>query len=59
MKGYIKHFENGSENMSFFIRDDKLLDKYNEIWDEIKNKFGIKFYSELIYDKKYIKTKVR
>ena len=59
MNGYIQHFENGSKNMSFFIRDDKVLDKYNEIWDVIKNKLNIKFHSEPIYDKKYIKTKVR
>ena len=45
--------------MSFFIRDDKVLDKYNEIWDAIKNKLGIKFHSKPIYDKKYIKAKVR
>ena len=36
-----------------------MLDKYNEIWDVIKNKLGIKFHSEPIYDKKYIKAKVR
>ena len=35
MNEYIKHFENGSKNMSFFIRDDEVLDKYNEIWDLI------------------------
>ena len=33
MNGYIKYFKNGSKNMSFFIRDDEVLDKYNEIWD--------------------------
>ena len=59
MNGYIKYLENGSKNMSFFIRNDKVLDKYNEIWDVIKNKLGIKFHSKPIYDKKYIKAKVR
>ena len=43
----------------FFIRDDEVLDKYNEIWDVIKSKLSIKFHSESIYDKNYIKTKVR
>ena len=37
----------------------KCLDKYNKIWDVIKNKLGIKFHSEPIYGKKYIKAKVR
>ena len=36
MTGYIKYFENGGKNMSFVIKDDDVLDKYNEIWDKIK-----------------------
>ena len=32
ISGYIKYFENGSKNMSFLIKDDKVMDKYNEIW---------------------------
>ena len=59
MNGYIKYFDNGSKNMSFFIRDDQVLDKYNKIWDAIKNKLGVKFHSEPIYDKNFIKTTVR
>ena len=35
-----------------------MLYRYNEIWDKIKEKLSIKFYSEPIYDKKYIKAKV-
>ena len=31
MNGYIKYFENGGKNMSFFIKDDDVLYKYNEI----------------------------
>ena len=27
MNGYIKYFENGSKDMSFFIKDDEVLDK--------------------------------
>ena len=59
MNGYIKYFKNASKNMSFFIRDDEVLDKYNEIWDRVKEKLNIKFHSEPIYDIKYIKAKVR
>ena len=57
--GYIKYFRNGGKNASFFLKDDEVLDKYNEIWDVIKNKLKIKFHSLPIYDKKYLKTKVR
>ena len=59
MSGYIKYFENGGKNMSFFVRNDNVLDKYNEIWDKIKEKLNIKFHSMPVYDQTYIKAKVR
>ena len=59
MSGYIKYFENGGKNMSFRIEDDKVYIKYNQIWNKIKELFGVKFCSEPIYDDKYIKTKVK
>ena len=59
MTGYIKYFENGEKNMSFAIKDDYVLDKYNEIWDKIKETLNIKFHSMPGYDEKYIKAKVR
>ena len=57
MSGYIKYFENGSKNLSFFVRDDNVLNKYNEIWNGIKNKLNIKFHSKPVYDQKYLKAK--
>ena len=59
MSGYIKYFENGGKNMSFLIKDEEVLDKYNNIWDVIKNKLGIKFNSKPVYDETYIKAKVK
>ena len=59
MSGYIKYFENGGKNMSFMVKDDDVLDKYNKIWDKIKNKLNIKFHSIPVYDETYIKAKVR
>ena len=59
MSGYIKYFENGGKNMSFLIKDDEVWGKYDTIWDVIKNKLGIKFHSEPVYEYKYLKTKVR
>ena len=35
--GYIKYFKNSGKNMSFFLKDDNMLNKYNEIWNIIKN----------------------
>ena len=46
MSGYIKYFENGGKNMSFFIKDDEVWGKCDKIWDVIKNKLGIKFHSK-------------
>ena len=59
MSGYIKYFRNGGKNMSFLIKDDEVCEKYKQVWDVIKNKLGIKFHSEPIYDQKYLKAKVR
>ena len=56
---YIKYFENGGKNMSFLIKDDEVWDKYDKIWDVIKDKLGIKFHSEPVYEYRYLKTKVR
>ena len=33
MNGYIKYFENGGKNMSFLIKNDKVWEKYEDIWD--------------------------
>ena len=51
MGGYIKYFEQ--------IKDDEVWEKYEQIWGLIKNKLGIKFHNEPVYDKKYLKTKVK
>ena len=59
MSGYIKYFNNGEENMSFKIEGDEVYIKYNSIWNKIKELLDVKFYSEPIYDDKYIKTKVK
>ena len=55
MSGYIKYFENGGKNMSFVIKDDSVLVKYNKIWNKIKKTLNTKFYSTSVYDKKYIR----
>ena len=45
--------------MSFVIKDDNVLNKYNIIWDQIKQKVIIKFHSMPVYDETYIKAKAR
>ena len=41
------------------IKDDKVWNKQEKIWDVIKNKLGINFHSKAVYEYKYLKTKVR
>ena len=54
-----KLFGNGGTNMSLMIEDDNVLVKYNDVWNKIKEIKGIKFHSNLVYDEKYIKAKVK
>ena len=58
MSGYIKYFDDG-KNMSFKIEDESVYLKYIEIWNKIKSSLNSKFYSQPIYDDKYIKSKVK
>ena len=59
MNSYIKCFDNGGKNMSFLIKNNKVWEKYEDIWNVIKNKLSIKFNSERIYENKHLKAKVR
>ena len=45
--------------MSFLIKNDEVWQKYEDIWNVIRNKLNIKFNSEPIYENKYLKAKVR
>ena len=47
------------KNMSFLIKDDEVWEKYEKIWDMIKDKLGIKFHCEPIYESKYLKANIR
>ena len=45
--------------MSFRIKDNCVLVKYNDICNRIIGLLGIRFHSNPVYDKKYIKAKVK
>ena len=59
MNGYMKYFENGGKNMSLLIKNNEVWQKYEYIWNVIKNKLNIKFHSPPIYENKYLNAKVR
>ena len=48
MIGYVKHFDS-IKAMSFKVSDNKLLKKYNKIWERVGNLLNIEFDSEAVY----------
>ena len=45
--------------MSFLIEDNEVWEEYQHIWDAIKDKLGIEFHSEPVYEYRYLKAKIR
>ena len=57
MSWYIKYFEYGGQNISFFIKDDIVLEKYKKIWDVIKISSKLNFIAYLFMIKDTLKLK--
>ena len=45
--------------MSFLIKNSEVWEKYEVIWNVIKNKLNIRFHGQPIYENKNLKVKVR
>ena len=45
--------------MCFLIEDDNLLEKYNTFWDKISADIKKELDSEPVYNKKFLKTKIK
>ena len=43
---------------SFLIKDDELLEKYNEIWEKVSNSIKRGFDREPVYNWKYLKKNI-
>ena len=59
MNGYIKYFDNGGKNMAFVTDNEKVYDKYNEIWDVIRKLLKVKFTINPVRDDKYLVAKLK
>ena len=59
MKGYIKYFDDGGKNMSFVTDDEKVYEKYDEIWNVIKSLLKLKFAASPTRNYKYILAKLK
>ena len=53
------HIEEITQCMSFLIKDEKSLEKYNEIWKKVNNIIKKEFDSKPLYNEKYPKTKTK
>ena len=59
MNGYIKYVDNGGKNMSFVTDDEKVYDKYNEIWEVIRKLLKVKFTVNPVRDDRYLVAKLK
>ena len=59
MNGYIKYFDDGGKNMSFVTDDEKVYEKYDEIWNAVKGLLKLKFAVSPIRNDKYILAKLK
>ena len=59
MNGYIKYFDDGGKNMSFVTDDEKVYEKYDEIWNVVKGLLKLKFTTSPIRNDKYISAKLK
>ena len=53
MHGYIKYFEDGGKNMTFVTDNEKVYNKYNEIWEVIRKLLKVKFAVNPVQDGKF------
>ena len=58
MSAYKIDFEK-TEYMYFLIKDNQLLEKYNEIWGVVSDVIKKGFHSEPVYKEKHLRTKTK
>ena len=56
---YVKSYDGKTKLIYFLIEDDDLLEKYNTIWDKVSADIKKEFDSKPVYNKEYLKTKVK
>ena len=59
MNENIKYFDDGGKNMSFVMDDEKIYEKYNEIWEVVRKLLKAKFTVGPVRDDKYIIAKLK
>ena len=59
INAYRKHFDETKYMLFFLIKNDELIEKYNEIWNKVSKVIKKGFDSQLAYNNKYIKAKLK
>ena len=55
----IKHFDDSSKKMWFLSENEEFVINYYKTWNIITNNYGYKLDIQPVYDKKYIKIKLK
>ena len=55
----VKSYDGQTKWMYFLIEDDDLLKKYDIIWDKVSTDIKKEFDSEPVYNKEFLKTKIK
>ena len=58
MSTYRKDFDE-TKYMSFLLKDDEFLGKFNWIWEKVKNNIKNEFDSAPVYYEKYLRAKIQ
>lgn len=56
--GHVNSFKE-TKYISFEIKMNELLEKFNEIWDNVSNIIEKAFYVQLFFEEKYLKSKLK
>ena len=61
MDGYFDdgYFDDGGKNVSFVTNDEKIYEKYNEIWEVVKKLLKVDFVVDPVRDDKYLVAKLK
>ena len=55
----VKRYNGQTKWMYFLTEPDDLLEKYNTIWDKVNTNIKKEFDSEPVYNKQFLKTKIK
>ena len=55
----VKSYDKKTKWIYFLIEDDDLSEKYSTIWDKVSSDIKKEFDSEQVYNKNFLKTKIK